>query len=222
MKIKIVFLLISLLGSWNLMAQPFTKSISISCSENDAVIYANSKEMGKGSAEVIVPRNGSLIVEVKKPGYLPASTYFYNMKNQPSPPKTYHFILEKDDSYDASSTSDNANIDFEIKTSKTEDEAWKLLNIIILNYFDNLETQDKSTGYLRTAWIVQSFKQNTVRTKIILKLSSITPLAYKVKLLSECSDKSSTSVKNDEMFKPWDRVLRKYADIISEMQSRLK
>ena len=31
------------------------------------------------------------------PGF---SQHFYNMKNQPSPPKTYHFILEKDDSYD--------------------------------------------------------------------------------------------------------------------------
>ena len=204
------------------MAQPFTKSITISCSETDAVIYANSKEMGKGTAEVIVPKNGSVIVEVKKPGFLPASTYFYNMKNQPNPPKTFHFILEKDDSYDASSNSDNANVDFTINTTKTEDEAWKLINIIVTGAFDNLETQDFKTGYLKTAWEVQSFKQNTVRTRIIVKLGSISPLAYKIKLVSEYSGKAGTSVKNDESFKPWDRVLRKYADIVSEMQTRLK
>ena len=204
------------------MAQPLSKKITISCSEKDAVIYANSQEMGTGTAVVVVPFKASIIVEVKKPGFLPASTYFYNMKNQPSPPKTYHFILEKDDSYDASSINDNANMDFTITTSKSEDDAWKLLNIIILDKFDNVEIQDKSAGYLKTAWVVQSYKQNTVRTRIIVKLGSISPLSYKIKLVSEYSGKAGTSVKNDESFKPWDRVLRKYADIVSEMQTRLK
>ncbi len=222
MRTKIIFLLVCFWANWNLLAQPFTKNVSISCAESDAVIYANGKEMGKGTASVVVPKNSTVVLEAKKNGYLDYKTYFYNMKNQPKPPATFHIIMDKDDSYDASSTSDIANVDVEIKTSKSEDEAWKLLNIIITGSFDNIETQDKNNGYLRTTWVLQNFKQNTVRTKIILKLSSISPLAYKVKLISEYSGKPGTSVKNDESFKPWDRVLRKYTDVISEMQTRLK
>ncbi len=204
------------------MAQPFAKNVSISCAESDAVIYANGKEMGKGTASVVVPKNSTLVLEAKKTGFLDYKTYFYNMKNQPKPPATFHIIMQKDDSYDASATSDIANVDVEIKTSKSEEEAWKLLSIIVQDKFDIIEVTDKNTGYLRTAWIVQNFDQNTVRTKLIIKLSATSPLIYKVKLLSEYSGKPNTSIKKDEDFKQWDRVLRKYTDIISEMQTRLK
>lgn len=222
MRTKIIFLLVCFLTNWNLMAQPFAKNVSISCAESDAVIYANGKEMGKGTASVVVPKNSTLVLEAKKTGFLDYKTYFYNMKNQPKPPATFHIIMQKDDSYDASATSDIANVDVEIKTSKSEEEAWKLLSIIVQDKFDIIEVTDKNTGYLRTAWIVQNFDQNTVRTKLIIKLSATSPLIYKVKLLSEYSGKPNTSIKKDEDFKQWDRVLRKYTDIISEMQTRLK
>jgi hypothetical protein len=81
---------------------------------------------------------------------------------------------------------------------------------------------DKETGYLRTSWSLKTFKRNTVRTRIIVKESSSDPLVFKVKLISETSGMPLTSVKSDELYKEWDRVLRSYSDVISEFQARLK
>jgi hypothetical protein len=56
---------------------------------------------------------------------------------------------------------------------------------------------------------------------MIVKLGGSDPLSYKVKLISEQSGMPQTSVKSDELFKEWDRVLRKYKEIIGEIQTRL-
>jgi len=100
-------------------------------------------------------------------------------------------------------------------------EAWRLISQIITSYFDVIEVTDRETGYLRTAWVVQTFKQNTIRTRVIVKLGSSDPLTYKVKLVSEESGQPMTSVKSDELFKEYDRVLRKYKEIINEIETRL-
>jgi hypothetical protein len=44
---------------------------------------------------------------------------------------------------------------------------------------------------------------------------------HKIKLVSEESQKPQTSVKSDELFREWDRVLRKYKEVVFEVQSRL-
>jgi hypothetical protein len=56
---------------------------------------------------------------------------------------------------------------------------------------------------------------------LIIKLGSSNPLTFKVKLVSEFSGASGTSVKADEQFREWDRVLRKYQNIISDFSTRL-
>jgi hypothetical protein len=84
-----------------------------------------------------------------------------------------------------------------------------------------LDDTGQRTGYLRTSWQLKTFKQNTIRTRIIIKKGSSNPLSFKIKLISEESRRPLTSVKSDELYREWDRVLRKYKDIIQEMQSRL-
>jgi hypothetical protein len=64
--------------------------------------------------------------------------------------------------------------------------------------------------------------QNTIRTRIIIKETSTEPLVFKIKLVSESSGLPLTSVKSDELYKEWDRVLRSYSDVIGEFQARLK
>jgi len=139
------------------------------------------------------------------------------------PPKTHYFEMRSDDAFDASVQTDIATVDIEIKVDRMEkDQAWKLINQIVLNQIDVIEMTDKETGYLRTAWSLQTFEQNTIRTRIIIKESSTDPLVFKVKLVSEESGSSMTSVKSDHLFKEWDRVLRSYEGAISEFQARVK
>lgn len=198
------------------------KKIAISSSEQDSDIYVDGKLMGKGSSNVIVPKGSCINVKVEKVGYLRYEIEFCNKKGVSSPPKSYYVKMQRDDAFDASVRTDIANVDIEITTTIDKSKAWRLLNQIILSYLDVVEITDKETGYLRTAWQVQNFKQNTIRTRIILKQSSEDPLAFKVKVVSEESRWPGTRSKSDELFREWDRVLRKYKDVISEAQSRLR
>jgi len=130
--------------------------------------------------------------------------------------------LEKDDAFEASIQTDIANVDIELKSTLGKTKTWKLLNQIILSNIDVIEMTDKETGYIRTAWTIKTFKQNTIRTRIIVKQTSDSPLTFKVKLVSEESGSPRTSVKSDELFKEWDRVLRSFSNVIPEMQARIK
>ncbi|MFT4801548.1 MAG: hypothetical protein ACI93N_001322 [Flavobacteriaceae bacterium] len=199
------------------------KKIQLGVSESDAEIHINGRLVGKGSTEVLVPKDACVTVIVKKNGFLEEKIEFCNKKGMTAPPKTYYIEMKADDSYDASIQTDIANIDIAIPINVMDkDTAWKVINRIVLNYIDVIEMTDKETGYLRTAWSLKAFMQNTIRTRVIIKESSSDPLVFKVKLISEESNLPFTSVKSDELYKEWDRVLRSYSDIISELQARLK
>lgn len=199
------------------------KKVQVGASETDAEIYVNGKLLGKGSSEVTVPKDDCVTVIAKKIGYLTETIEFCNQKGVTDPPKTYFITMKNDDAFDASVQTDIANVDIEVKVSEMDkDKAWKLINQIVLNYIDVIEMTDKETGYLRTAWSLQTFQQNTIRTRMIVKESSSNPLVFKVKLVSEESGNTMTSVKDDHLFKEWDRVLRSYTNAFSEFQARVK
>lgn len=199
------------------------KKVELGTSEGDAEIYINGKLIGKGSAVVTVPSDDCVTVIARKVGFLTERIEFCNKKKMTKPPKTYYIEMQRDDAYDASIQTDIANVDIEVKVDDMErDRAWKLINQIVLSYIDVIEMTDKETGYLRTAWSLKTFRQNTVRTRIIIKESSSDPLVFKIKLVSEASGLPMVSVKSDELFKEWDRVLRSYSDVVSEFQARIK
>ncbi|NLP57749.1 hypothetical protein [Lutibacter sp. B1] len=198
------------------------KKIDFGCSESDAKIFINGKLLGKGNLEIVVPSKGCITVVVKKVGFLTEKIEFCNKKGMPAPPKSYYMELKRDDAYDASIQTDIANVDIELKSTIDKDKAWKLINQIVLSNIDVIEMTDKETGYLRTAWSLKTFKQNTIRTRIIIKQTSDNPLIFKVKLVSEESGLAMTSVKSDELYKEWDRVLRSYSNVIPELQARIK
>ncbi|MCF6222977.1 MAG: hypothetical protein L3J34_04535 [Flavobacteriaceae bacterium] len=198
------------------------KKIKLTCSQSDAEIYVNDKLMGKGSFEIKVPDEGCTTVEVIKEGYITAKEEFCNKKGLSKLPSKYHFSLKKDDAFDATVHSDIVNVDFKITALKGKDESWKKINQIILNQFDAIEIADKETGYLRTSWVVKRFKYSAVRTRFIVKEFSSNPLVYKVKLASEHSQNAMAGANQGEHFKEWGRVLRKYSNIESEIQARVK
>lgn len=127
------------------------------------------------------------------------------------------------DAEEASIKTDQANIDFSVEVNKKYDlsQAWKLTTQIVTDYFDDIEVSDRETSYLRTAWSVRSFRQATIRTRLIIKLGNSDPLTFKIKLVSEYSRIPSASVKSDEQFVEWDRILRRYQNVIGDFSARL-
>ncbi len=216
---KLLLFVVAILMSTQTFA--LKKKVTISSSQSDAAIYVDGQLMGNGQVNVVVMSNSCVTVQIFKTGYLSVRKTFCNKKSSPKPPKTYYAEMVRDDAYDASIQTDIANVDINLSSNKSEEETWKLISQIIMSYFDVIEVTDRETGYLRTSWVVQSFTQNTIRTRVIIKSGSTNPLTYKVKLVSESSGSAMTSVKDDEKFKEWDRVLRKYQSVLDELQNRL-
>lgn len=197
---------------------------------DEARIFVNEKSTATNSYSVQVPFGSCVLVRMRQPGFITFLQEYCAKPNMQEPPMDENVVLRPDGSYAASSASDQANINFTIETGKNvkEEQAWKLLASIVLNYFDVLDNSDSQTGYLRTAWQIKSWgdaRESTVRTRVILKRISDLPLRYSLKIVSEKNKEglpSGWSVKDDEHFEPWDRILNTYRDLIGEAQSRLR
>ncbi len=191
-----------------------------------ARIFVNQKQAGTGSFPVKITDGACVKVRVEQPGFVSWDQEFCSQDNAPAPPLELTVELVPDESYAASVASDQANVNItvEIGAKLEEAQAWKLLSSIVLGSFDVLENSDSQTGYLRTAWQTKSWASTgtVIRTRIIVKRQSDSPLRYVVKIVSEHNKSARASSSDDENFFAWDRLLNTYKDVISEMQSRLK
>jgi hypothetical protein len=215
--------IITSLAFFTFFLQANDAQIIISASEQDAKIIVDGQDLGTGTLKVKVPKDACVNVKIQKVGFLKYEQTYCRKKGMTEPPKKQYFEMKKDDAEEASIKTDQANIDFSVEVNKNLSitDAWKLTNQIVTDYFDAIEVADKETSYLRTAWSIQTFQQNTIRTRLIIKLSKSDPLTFKIKLVSEFSGSAGTSVKADEQFHDWDRILRKYQNVISDFSNRL-
>lgn len=216
-KLSILILLLTI----SFVHHSFAAKIKISSSEQDANIFIDGQLAGTGSVELKIEKNTCVNIRVEKSGFVIEERSYCQKKNQPSPSKNEYIRLAVDEAYTASSKSDIANVDITLKPSQKEDEAWKLISRIVTSYFDVIETTDRETGYLRTAWIVQNFNGSVVRSRCIIKLGATNPVEYKVKMVSEYTNVKGASSKSDELFREWDRLLRKFEGLVPELQSRV-
>ena len=91
-----------------------TAVIKIS-TDADAQIYVNGSLVSSGKAEIKVGKNSKVNVRVKKAGYI-SEERNYNNDGVMKLPKGEFITLQKDASFESSSTTDLANRDVDIKT----------------------------------------------------------------------------------------------------------
>lgn len=197
--------------------------VKVESTPNDAEIKVDGKIVGIGSYDLKVSENNCVEIIVSKESFLTVKKNYCNSKDYQQPPNRDHIQLVEDEAYKTSISTDLANVNFTVVVNPkiTEDEAWKLISTIVTTEFDVLEVVDKETGYMRTAWQVQSFNgKSTIRTRVFVKLGDSNPLKYVIKISSERAD-GLVSVKDDQEFEEWNRILKKYQNIIEEAQSRL-
>ncbi|MGQ0562301.1 MAG: hypothetical protein ACT443_10545 [Gemmatimonadota bacterium] len=197
--------------------------VTINATPKTASIFVGNDQVGKGTYNLVVKNGACVEVRVLERGYGRDYRRFCNRENTPLETEV-PIDLPFDQAYSSSVQSDQANVNFtiEVGSGKTADQAWRIISQVVLGQFDVIEITDKETGYLRTAWQTAPFTTNTIRTRVIVKLGDSNPLKYVVKIASEQSGFPKTSVKDDEAFEEWDRVLNSYKDIINELQARLR
>lgn len=158
------------------------------------------------------------------PGYITKQVKL--MKNNPN--KTIAYKMDKDEFFHNSFGSNDGSLQmannwFEItvKNGLTEDQIWKKLISIVSNNFENLEIRDKSAGWIRTAWTKTTFETQVVRTRLEIKINTDVEeeVTYKVRISSEVNNDPDCT--GDDCFEKTDRILKKYADVINELQNKL-
>ncbi|MBJ6118728.1 hypothetical protein JAO76_11020 [Pontibacter sp. BT310] len=199
--------------------------VKITTAPADANIEVAGKILGVGKYDLKVPKNDCVEVRVVKDGFIRFIKNYCNQTNMQEPPLTEFVEMAEDEAYNSSISTDMANVRITIPVNKTiaPEDAWRTLSSIITRSFDVLETVDYNTGYLTTSWQVQNFNgMSTIRTRMIVSSGgNSNELTYVVKIISQRTD-GVISVKEDQLFSDWGRLLKRYGGIIEELQSRLQ
>lgn len=202
--------------------------VKITTAPNDAAIEIAGKRVGNGSYDLKVPKNSCVEIRVSKDGFIRYIKNYCNQPNMQEPPTTDFLEMQIDEAYTSSVSSDLANvrITVPINAKHTPEDAWKILSGIVTGYFDILETVDFNTRYLTTSWQVQNFQSSIIRTRLVVSNGgNSNQEAYSVKLISQeafLDGKNPVTVKDDEKFTDWARILKKYDGLIQEIQARLQ
>jgi len=200
------------------------RMVAVSAEPATADIFVSGRKVGTGQFNVAIRTGTCAEVRIEAPAFSAQRREYCNQDNAQPIPFDEMVKLERDEAWDLSLASDQANVNFtvEVAGKRTPDEAWKTISQIITNSFDVLEVTDKETGYLRTGWNVRRFSDKVIRPRVIVKLADSNPLKYTIKLASEKADDGRATVKDDELFREWDRILLQYKDLINETQARLR
>lgn len=210
----------------------FAKKVTVIYSPSDAELYVDGNLFTTNSPANINFKGDFVVLELKKGGYVTSDMRFYKSDKR----KTISFELREDDRLRASSQAELANKDFTITVSEKfinhaggnielgQELAWKMLHQVIYNYFDEISTSDKLSGFIQTPWVYTDFPvaKIQVRTRLTVKESNIGgQLTYKVRISSQTARLNAS--RDDQSFKdaPDNLILKKYENIISDFQSRL-
>lgn len=204
------------------------KDVKISVVPEDAKIYVDGNYVGDGIVTVKVTGD-FLNIKFECPGYKTIHTKFYKSDKR----NAISYTMRKDTYGDNSYQSDLANNYFTVTVNKayyTVDEngerditaAWKLIHQILMNYFDEIQTSDKASGFVQTPWVYKSFPEAEVQVRTRATVSESNndgDLAYRVKIQNETAGLYDSH--KDEFFKPDDRLLKKFESLVEEFQTRL-
>jgi hypothetical protein len=211
--------------------------VQINTPAEDTKIFVDGREMGKGNYAVKIPDGKCTEILIKKESYITQKMELCNKKEYQEPEAAYSIKLIEDDAFRESEQSNIANINFsvEVKSEISKADAWQTLASIIQSKFDEIETIDGTTSYLRTNWSAKEYRYSDktggyslnnmiVRTRVVVTNGGSNPLKFNVKIQSELSIPgcNNLNAQNDQCFEPWPRILRKYNDLISEIQRRLQ
>lgn len=203
---------------------------------SDASITVNGQYYGTGTATVVLRQAGKVVVSFEREGYLTlVRKYQYNFKfGYNSGSETYNkgknyfsITLQKDSRYIPAeavcSRSDSVNTYYscEVRPMHSAESAWKEIGNVVLDYFEDMDFNGMEHGNLKTPWATAYAGGKKIRTRLIVRIETETPLTYKFNLQSEyCNDLNAYEY-DDYRFQRWDMVMNKYEGLINALFLRV-
>lgn len=209
--------------SYNIPLTQNRRDINVLVDVDAAEFYYDGKLVGKGKdgASFSIYKGKDAMLIIRADGYMEYSRMIYFSENVTSYNLTQD--LSRDKSYDASEPCAeiaNKRIEFMIKSSITREQAIQRMKFFITEAFGSLEINDNVSGWYRTIWAKEEYPSiGVIRTRIELKEvpdNGDGKLKYKFLLQSQIAYKSEPI---DEDYKDWNRVLKKYAKLATDIRS---
>lgn len=228
--VKLLFVMAAVMLFGSLGADAKKRTLKISVVPSDAQISVDGNYVGDGVVEVTLDKSDFIAIKLEKEGYLTQENKFYKSDKR----NAISYTMRPDKFWEASVPSGLVNKFFSVKVSpdfykKDEkgkidpDRAWKLIHQILLNYFDEMQTTDLSSGFIQTPWEYERFSESkqAVRTRVTVKQSGISEdeLIFQIKISSE--EAPLVGMSNESSYREVVRILKKFEPLISEFQSRL-
>lgn len=224
---KILFLTLALASTLTVFALGKNEK-TIHVTPDNATIYINGNAVGNGSYTYKFDKKTDFIMlKFTAPGYLPSKPIRLMKEN---PKQTLSYTLYEDEALKQSvGSSDGVDIankwmTITCKKGMTEDKVWRRLMSVAVDNFENVEVRDKAAGWIKTAWKDTNFESGqTVRTRLEVRImvggEDEEELSYKIRVSSEI--KEDTDCFGDQCYEKYPRVLRKFYDVINDLQSSL-
>lgn len=221
---RFLFLSLAIASTMAMFAAKNVKTIHVV--PETATIYINGNEVGNGTYTYKFDRHTDFIMlKFTAPGYITKTVKL--MKDNPK--ETIAYTLYEDEAFKQSvGSSDGVDIankwmTITCKKGMTEDKVWRRLMSVAVDNFENVEVRDKAAGWIKTAWKDTNFTCGlTVRTRLEVRImvggEDENELSYKIRISSEIKD---TDCFGDQCYEKYPRVLRKFYDVINDMQSSL-
>lgn len=220
MRIRLYATFVAFLVGISSLSAYAAKKKTIVVEPDNATIFVNGSEVGTGTYVLNFGKGDDFYsLRFEAPGYLTRTVKV--LKDNPQ--NTISFKLKKDEAHANSIGGDSeggelANRWFDVicREGMTEDVIWKrLMNIAVTN-FENIEVRDKDAGWIKTGWVVSRFPDQTVRTRLEVRLSFLGDgqISYRVRLESQIKDADCSG---NNCYEKYDRLLNKYADVVQQL-----
>lgn len=195
------------------------KNKKIVVQPSEAKIYVDGNYVADGNYFLkFSGRDDMYVVKVEAEGYVSKELKIFKSDTR----NTIAIDLREDDSLEGSVASNLANKYFmlNVRAGIDESQAWKLITQVMLNYFDEMQTSDRASGYMMTPWVTETFPSADVKVRTRVQIKQVTSegLSYQIRIMSEIAPRD---VSGDRGYKPWPRVLKRYEPLINEMQMRV-
>ncbi len=229
-RIANVFTLVILLMFVGLQTADAKKKVKISVTPSDAQISVDGNYIGDGVVTVTLDKSDFIAIKLEKEGYLTQETKYYKSDKR----SAISYTMRPDKFYESSVPSGLVNEFFSVVISpeyytidkngrRDAEKAWKLIHQILLNYFDEMQTTDISSGFVQTPWDYERFSESkqAVRTRVTVKQAGVSDdkLIFQIKISSEQAPLVGMS--NENSYREVVRILKKFEPLIGEFQSRL-
>ncbi len=216
-----LFLILAILLS---VSNVMAKKKTIYVEPENAKIFVNGSEVGTGSYSINFKYSDDFVMlKFNAPGYIDRTVKLF--KNNPQ--KTISYKLYEDEAFlnsvGGSDGVDIANRSFTIvvNSNMDKDVIWKRLMSIAINNFENVDVRDEAAGWIRTGWYQTTFLYQVVRTRLEIRqqFTGEGEIAYRIIISSEIADRDGYI--SDQSFIKYPRVLKKYEDVLGELQTTI-